>query len=370
MISAHILLVEDDPGISLALTEILEFVGYRVTSTGNGQEALAALATIHPDLIISDIVMPGMDGYQLLEAVRERPDWLDIPFIFLSGRDQKIEVRHGKQLGADDYLTKPFEKDDLLVAIESKLRRRDELERLNQRRAKSLKRTILNTLTHEFRTPLTYITAYLNLLDDIEGEDKLGPEELRNFMRGIRRGSERLSRLVEDFIFLVELETGEARAGYESRRHRVSHLPELVSDVAKAYEGRAAGRGVELVLELPAELPAVEADSGMLSNALGRLLDNAIKFSKKRGGRITVTGAGADISVEIAVHDNGIGIDPESMGRLFDVFSQINRAKLEQQGSGSGLAIAQGIAKLHGGAIRAESRLGEGSTFTLELPRA
>lgn len=364
------MLVEDDPTVSTTLAELLAVSDYEVATASDGKKALAALEGYRPDLIISDIVMPVMDGYQFFEAVRARPEWVGIPFIFLTGRGEKFAVHHGKRLGADDYLTKPFDRDELLISIESKLRRHAQLESLHSQRVRALKRTILNTLTHEFRTPLTYITAYLNLLDDIEGEDRLNPVELRNFMAGIRRGSERLSRLVEDFIFLVELETGEARGNYEARRQRVSHLGELVAGVAKTYEAAAAARKVNLTLDLPPDLPPVEADPHMLANGLGRLVDNAIKFSKKAGGTVTVSAAADDSWVWITIRDQGVGIEPEGMARLFDVFSQINRAKQEQQGSGSGLAIAQGIARLHGGRIHAESQPGVGSAFTLELPNS
>ena len=367
MAAARILIVEDDDALLEGLRDVLELSGFRVTTARNGVEGLAVLNSDPlPDLIISDIMMPHMDGYQFYSQVRARPEWVNVPFIFLTARGEKTDIRRGKLLGADDYLTKPFDEEDLIVAIRAKLSRRAQLEAAHRYEIADLKRTILTTLNHEFRTPLTYITTYTDILQN-SGPD-LSSEDFKDFMRGIQVGSERLRRLVEDFIFLVELQTGEAQRTYEGRREALADLPRLLNKVLANSQARAAARGVELIALLPESLPMVVADREFLSNAVGRLIDNGIKFSKKDRGKVYLSAQADDRRVSIQVKDEGVGIRVEELERLFDIFHQIDRAKMEQQGSGSGLAIARSVAEMHGGSLAVESEYGVGSMFTIELP--
>ena len=366
MANEKILVVEDDAALLAGLRDILELAGFSVTTASNGLEGLAELETFTPDLIVSDIMMPKLDGYRFFEAVRARPEWISLPFIFLTAKGEKTDIRRGKQLGVDDYLTKPFEEEDLLVAIRAKLDRHAQLEADHNRKVADLKRTILNTLNHEFRTPLTYITTYTELLRDA-GPD-VTADELIKYMRGLQSGSDRLRRLVEDFILLVEIQSGEARETYERRRDLVPDVRLLLQAVLTTYAARATARGVQLIADFPAALPPLVADHEYLSNAVSRLVDNAIKFSKREGGRVTLAARAAGDRLIIQVKDEGLGIRAEALERIFDVFHQIDRAKLEQQGSGSGLAIAHGLATLHGGTLTVQSEYGVGSTLTIELP--
>lgn len=366
MAGEKILIVEDDISLLSGLRDILELTGYHVAVAANGAEGLAVLETFHPDLILSDIMMPRMDGYRFFEAVRARPEWIGLPFIFLTARGEKTDIRRGKQLGVDDYLTKPFEEEDLLVAVRAKLDRRAQLEAAHDRHIGDLKRAILTTLNHEFRTPLTYITTYTELLRTAGPE--ASADELITYMRGLQSGSERLRRLVEDFILLVEIQSGEAQETYLRRRDLVINLPQLLQAVLTRYTASATKRGVQLAADLPAELPSLLADAEYLNGAVSRLVDNGIKFAKREGGQVTLSARADGGRLIIQVQDDGIGMRAEEMDKIFDVFYQVDRSKMEQQGSGSGLAIARGLVNLHGGALSVVSEYGVGSTFTIELP--
>jgi signal transduction histidine kinase len=359
-----LLVVEDDVTLLDGLRDMLELADYQVVTARHGLEALACLEQHAPDLIVSDINMPRLNGYELLAQVRARPEWVHIPFIFLTAKGEKADVRRGKGLGVDDYITKPFDEADLLVAVQSKLQRQAQIDAVHGRRMAELKRTILTTLNHEFRTPLTYITGYAGML----GEQDLSSAELTQFMRGIQAGSGRLRQLVDDFILLVELQTGETELASEHRATRVVDVPGLLRSVLDRFEARAAERGVTLLLDWAPPLPAVRAEPDLLANAVGRLIDNGIKFSQPGRGQVHLAARAAEGRLLIDVRDDGMGMPPAELERIFDVFYQINRAKLEQQGSGSGLAIAQGIVRVHGGDLRVRSAPGEGSTFTIDLP--
>jgi signal transduction histidine kinase len=365
----NILLVEDDHALLAGMHDFLELSGYLVMTAENGLAALDELDACDspPDLIVSDIMMPDMDGYEFLAAVRKREEWVGIPFIFLTAKSTRQDVRSGKQLGADDYVTKPFDVEDLLVAIDARLKRRDELEELNATRAVGLKRRILTTLNHEFRTPLSYVIAYSDMI--INGQQELDPQELHDFLVAIHSGGERLMNLVEDFLMLVEMETGQAVQTYQLRRETILNLNQLVDEVVQSYQAQAEEVGLVLRFDRsPEELPPIQGDTTFLKAAVKHLVDNAIKFSKDTGSQVEVNLRDQNGQVILTVKDDGMGVDPKKHDHLFEMFYQDERKKLEQQGMGAGLTIVKHVATLHGGQVTMESEPGVGSTFALNLP--
>lgn len=361
-----ILIVEDDFHLLDGVRDILELEGYEVLTARDGRSGLEVLraALPPPNLIISDIMMPNMDGLQFLQAVRADEQWITIPFIFLTAKGEKEDVQAGRKLGVDDYLTKPFDSDDLLIAVESRLRRYQRIDDTHANRISGLKRNILTILNHEFRTPLTLIVAYANMLN--EGEPtQLSGEELLLFLKGVNSGAERLRHLVENFILLVEIQTGEAAKIYAMRRK-----PQAVEPLISEARRRALLREEvthDCVIEMDNDLPKLRVDGEYLITALTHLIDNAIKFSPNHDS-VTVHVTQSNESLRIAVKDRGRGIPAAEVARIWDSFYQINREMHEDQGAGSGLAIAAGLVALHGGHIDVESQQGMGSTFTIVLP--
>ena len=361
-----ILVVEDDLALLEGVRELLELSEYKVLTAANGREALDVLEKKQPDLIVSDIMMPEMDGYQFHEKVSAQPELSAIPFIFLTARGEKTDIRRGKELGADDYITKPFDDEDLLVAVRAKLKRWENLRQQRDEEVADLKSKILLTLSHEFRTPLTYIINYSDLLE-LDGQE-IATEDFSDFMQGIRRGALRLNSLVDDFLVLVEIETSEAEEAYRYRRRRIEETGLWLRVIVKPFQPTAEERGLTLVTDIPEDLPPLVADEAYLSDAIGRLLDNAIKFSTNESEWVRFSAEAEGDRLILRVQDQGQGIREQDLGGLFDVFYQIDRAKREQQGSGSGLAICKGIIGVHGGEVGVESEFGKGSTFWVSLP--
>lgn len=362
----RILVVEDDEAMAGGIGDVLELAGYQVETAHNGREALNVLAGWLPDLIVSDIMMPEMDGYDLFKAVRARPEWLSIPIIFLTAKGQKVDIRLGKTLGAEDYLVKPFDWEDLLVAVESRLERFQKLKEGHRIEISDLKTRILNTLSHEFRTPLTYITGYTDLLQDAN----LTPEELQQFLRRLQGGSLRLSRLVEDFLFLVSLEAGEAETAFKLQRDHFTEWSALVDRVLAQSAEKAATHQVTLSSSIAPDVPMTMLHAVYIESVVARLVDNAIKFTLNKPGKVDVAVSAKDGGVQVEVCDEGIGISKQHLPVIFEPFQQIDRDSHEQQGAGVGLAIARGIVRLHGGRIEATSTPDQGSTFTVWLPLA
>ncbi len=362
----RILVVEDHEPLLKAIQSILEEEGYTVCTATDGLQALQMMEEISPALIVADIMMPRMDGYAFYEAVRARPEWVPIPFIFLTAKAEQEDVLKGKDMGAEDYLTKPFDHQELVVVVRSRLKRALSIQEVTEARFDQLKQQIINVLSHELRTPLTYVRGYTELA--LEEVPNLSPSALEDFLMGIKRGADRLNRLVEDLLLLIRLDTGRAIEEYRLLAGTRPDLDKVLEGVAQQYEERAAAQGIKLKVDLEPNLPPVQLCEPFFVDAVGRLVDNAIKFSQGEGKQVTVNAHQTNGWVEIAIADEGVGIPPEELPHLFERFQQINRELMEQQGLGVGLAIAQELIRLHHGEITVESTTGVGSTFTIRLP--
>lgn len=362
-----ILVVEDDAAMAEGICDTLELAGYEVMLAANGREALERLAGRKPDLILSDIMMGKMDGYEFCQAVQAEPAWVDIPFVFLTAKHRPEEIRRGKQLGIDDYLTKPFLLEDLLVVVQAKIERAKVRQAVAQAEVTTLKDELATMIGHELRTPLTYIQGYLELI--ASSRNVPVEEELMTCLRGIQIGSERLGRLVQDMLVWLAIRTGKAAQDYQLLVRTEGQLPALLHLVVAEFARAARRRGVKLVLEAPPSLPPIQMCRQQIGDVLRRLLDNAIKFSSAKGGVVRVAAIETSEGVQVSVQDDGVGIPAHQLPHIFEPLFQVNRAQHEQQGAGLGLAIARAYVELHGGRIWAESEPGQGSTFYFVLPK-
>ena len=371
---ATILIVEDDQSMLDGMNDLLEIadLGYEITvlQANDGQMALNVMAGQEPDLIISDVMMPQMGGYEFLTHVRANPEWIQIPFIFVTAKGEEPDIRKGRLSDADLYITKPFVIAELLALINAQLDMAFERKLARQQNIDSLKKNILQILNHEFRTPLTYVTAYYEMLADSLTEFTDG-RNYREYLRGIQAGCLRLTRLVDDFIRVMELRSGEAQANYLAKAKPIDNLAILLNDVLLAHQDQAEEARCQIVSQLPEKLPLILGDADRLTNILERLLSNAIKFTEVNEDRInhiTVSATAQEKNIQITVADEGMGFPPHMKAQIFEPFVQYNRGVLEQQGAGTGLAIVRGLVQLHNGRIEAESQEGQGSKFTVTLP--
>jgi signal transduction histidine kinase len=340
--------------------------GYRVLSAEDATAALALLESTGPDLIISDVNMPGMDGFEFCRQVRSQSELSQIPFLFLSARAQRTDIRRGMGLGADDYLTKPFETEELLSAIEIRLARAIETQALIQKASSGVQRQVIQALTHEFRTPLSLVVGYTDLLEatghEMEGQD------FQMILQGLHAGSKRLANLVEDFLLLSKLQTGEVARQASQLSCETFEPGWIVRQVVIAAEPAAEAKNIRLTAHDSATDITVAVGAADLREIVRRLVDNAIKFTPKGGGPVSATSSVAGDHWQLEVADHGIGIQEKALDWIFEAFRQVDRDQLEQQGSGVGLTIVRGLLEVYDGRIAVESTPGEGSTFTLWLP--
>jgi two-component system sensor kinase len=370
MIKGRILVVENEIFLLEGIREVLERENYEVLIAQNGIEGLALLENgdWRPDLILSDIMMPGMDGYQFLDVVRSEPRWVDIPFIFMTAKTERRDQNLARLKGVDDYLPKPFQMDELVLTVDSKLKRHSELRNFHTAELRDLKSNIMTILHHELRTPLTYVIGYSELL---QGNADMDPSQFRNLMLKIDKGAQRLRNLIENFIMLVELQTDTAAANFELNTV-VMHYHDTFRHLIDNYHEIARAENMEFIAEIDPATPPILSNSGYLVKVMDCLLDNAIKFSSPGNTvifrvRPFVNSQGYQFAA-FHVIDEGIGISEEALPKIFDPFFQAIRRQQEHPGTGSGLAIAQGLVELHKGKILVKSELDQGSHFSVIIP--
>lgn len=365
--SATVLVVEDNVDLNMAICEILESFEFEVHSAKDGYDALEWLKENKPDMILCDIMMPGMDGYTLLKHTRGDNSLRTLPFIFLTARTSVADRRMAKEIGIEDYLTKPVDSNDLIAAINNALRRRQIMQAEMQEQLNGLRDRIVGILRHEFRTPLTFVLGYAEYLLDVTSGD-FNIDELRTSASAILDGGRRLQQLIETFLLLAELQNRELDM-QEIGRVRAT---ELWMDTKQEFAPQCDAAGLHLDLNCANDDAYLFADTEMVREALRRLMDNAIRYRRPESQTIwlSVELVPPATYVGLRIRDEGAGMPTEQLKRYATAFEQYDRDNRTEPGAGLSLALIRHVAHLHGGSLEIESELGVGSSFTLWLPAA
>ncbi len=360
---ANIVVIEDDPLVRNLIVDTLEAEGYRVLGVGQGPAGLEMVIQYLPDLVLCDITMPEMDGYAILQAIRHNPETKTTLFIFLTAHGDRHYMRKGMELGADDYITKPFTHNELTAAINAQLAKRNIINQQHESTLRMLRRNIIYALPHELRTPLAIILGNSDLLAD--EEIAYTPEEVRRMAHAISNNGRRLHRLFENYLIYAQIELIAADKKHLEalRNHIVKDAARIVEAAAVAQADDARRRGDLVVTTVPVALAISEEN---LTKIVEELVSNAFKFSET-GTPVRVTMAREGGYLFLVVADEGRGMTPEQIEHI-GAYMQFGRAVYEQQGLGLGLAIAQRLAELHHGAVTIDSAPGQGTTITVRFP--
>ena len=360
---SKILVIDDEDDIRINLTELLEAEGFHVLSAENGKVGLQLAQQSLPDLIICDITMPELDGYGVLEQLRQEPATATIPFIFLTAKVEMSYQRQGMNLGADDYLVKPFTRDDLVKAIGTQLGKQAAYAQRLQSKLNDLRSSITVALPHEFRTPLTSILGYSDLL--AEESSLVPPQEIQKFAKQINSSARRLHELIVNFLLYTELEliARDSDAITALKSTLPSEIKAAVTETAD-QQAQHIQRVADLNLEIEPAL--VRIGSGYLTKLIEELVRNAFKFSLA-GTPVHITGQAAGSNYQLVVHDQGRGMTAEQIADV-GAYLQFDRQRYEQQGPGLGLSISRRIAELHGGQLDIDSVFGRETTVHVTLP--
>lgn len=363
-----ILVVEDDEEILNSITDILELNEFDVLAAENGVHAVQIAEQNAPDLILSDITMPSMDGFELIKAIRAMPELSNTPFILMTARAERTYMRQGMELGADDYITKPFTHVELLAAVNARLNRQKIAEQTVALTVEQAKKKLAQLVTHELRTPLVSVSMTLEILSRQLGH--LSQPQMQELLETLEAGNKRLSRVVDQIIMITQLEAGSLTPSVIAEIGRpvlLSSILMVAIDTGKKFSFHA--NDVFVQFEDMTTNAYVLCDKRALQHALSELVMNAVNFSVANG-EVVVTLWEAEDKYWIRIVDQGQGMNPEQLENALKEFEQVNRSEQEQQGIGLGLPLAKRIIAAHSGKFYVESALGRGTTITVGLPIA
>lgn len=360
-----ILVVEDEHSLRYEIVDTLRYEGFQVIAAADGQEALELAVEQIPDLIVSDIMMPNMDGYNLLVAIRENIRTAGIPFIFLTARTEYADMRKGMSIGADDYLVKPFETLDLIDAVQTRLEKEKAAKRRFEARLDDIRFSVVGVMPHEFRTPLAGIVGYVDLL--LDGFHTLKEDQILTMLHAVQRSTNRLQRLIQNYLLFTELEIiGLTHDKLELIAHYQNLQPSntaLLDEVAQ-QKAKDMRRPNDLAIRLePAVLRILNED---FKKVVDEILDNAFKFSKP-GTQVLLEGANlGDGRYQLCVTDLGRGMTAEQITNI-GAMVQYERRTYEQQGMGMGLTIVRRLVEVYEGRTSIQSMPDVGTTVCIEL---
>ncbi|PZO38715.1 MAG: hybrid sensor histidine kinase/response regulator [Pseudanabaena frigida] len=358
-----ILLIEDNPNVLLNTTRMLQSEGYMVIGASNGRDGLEMAQQHIPSLIISDIMMPEIDGYGVISALRNNPATTTIPFIFLSAKSDKTDFRHGMELGSDDYLTKPFTRDELLGAIDAQFKKQEIINSYYKQELDNLRGNISKSLPHQLLFPAIEVMGLADIL--VKNYHAMEAHEVPELGKRIRKAGRDMHEMVKKFLLYAELESTENDTEWlkQIRNSKTTFVDIEISVCAKKI-----AENYSRVSDLHVDIKdaSIQISDSYLSTIAKEIIDNGFKFSAE-GSSVNVSGSFDDKEFCLSVTDRGQGIEPEQLAN-FGAYIKFEKKLYIQQGTGLGLAIAKRLAELHGGRLEIDSIPYEQTIVRVFLP--
>jgi len=358
-----ILVVDDEPDIVESLQVVLS-KEYETVPASNGREALERAGEMRPDLILLDVMMPTMDGFQACREIKKNASTRDIPVLLLTALHDTDNKVKGLDAGADDFIGKPFNEVELLARVRAFLRTKelhDELQRSFARlqELERMRDALTHMIVHDLKAPLTSIKGGLSI--SLEAS-KSGPLEPGHFklLRNAEVSADRALDLIQDILDVSRME--EARLPLKKQP---IDLGAVVRSCVASMEPLAEASEIKLAAKIPSGLPPLPADETLLQRVLVNLVSNSLKFTPA-GGTVAITVTRSAESVDIGIEDSGIGIPKEHLERIFDKFFQSGAINTGRKGQGLGLAFCRLAVERMGGKIWAERRE-PGSRFVIRM---
>lgn len=365
-----ILVVDDVMPNVLLLKVMLTNEKFNVITASNGEQAIAQVRNEKPDLILLDVMMPGMTGYEVAEILQKDPDTAEIPIIFLTALNTSEDIVRGFRMGGSDFISKPFNKEVLIVRVKYQLslvaakriilQQNEELQRTIAGRDK-----LYSVIAHDLRSPMSTVKMVLNMLTESTSPETLG-EKAFSMLSMVNTQSEEVFALLDNLLKWTKSQVG--RLNVVSQRFQVD---EIVVSVIQVFRMVAEAKGITIEVGECEKLNVI-ADIDMCKTVLRNFLSNAIKFSNQ-GSKILVSVKKEDDEkfARISVRDFGCGISEEDQAKLFHTATHFSKyGTNNEEGSGLGLLLCQDFAIKNGGNVYLESVLGEGSTFSFTVPIA
>ncbi|MBU3113253.1 hybrid sensor histidine kinase/response regulator [Clostridium lacusfryxellense] len=366
-----ILIVDDDPTSRIILKKILSKVGYEITQADCGKDALEKIVIEKPNLVILDIDLPDITGYEVCIQIKSNPDTEYLPVLNISSYFTKEEDWiHGLECGADNYLTKPINPQVLVAIVKSMLKIQNTESKLrialkDAESANDIKTQFLANISHELKTPINVIVSALQM-SNIIIKDIAVPDiknKLYKYSGMMKQNSYRLIRLINNLIDITKIDSG-----FINMMRRNVDIIKIVEDITLSVASFVESKQIELIFDTDIEEKITACDPDKVETIIFNLLSNATKFTNA-GGKITVNIFDMDEYIIISVKDTGIGIEDVDKQKIFERFLQVDdTSHRNNEGSGIGLALVKSFVEMQGGEITVESTYGVGSNFIVKLP--
>jgi len=372
---SKILVIEDELAIRENIVELLEIEGYEVLSAENGQLGLKLATSQLPNLIVCDVMMPQMDGYQVIERLQKNPVTKTIPFIFLTALSGEIKAIQGLSLGADSYLEKPCKPDILLATIENRLNKYSAYQEEVKNKFQNVQESLSYFIPHELRTPLNGILGFSSLVLDDLATEKNHPDiplarqkalqEIFEMVELIQTSARRLEKVTQNVLLYKDLiqTAGDPESVAQMRSHSTN--PEIIVYLGKEVANKA-NRASDLEMEIPET--RIQISQNRLAKLAEELIDNALKFSEP-GTPVQISGNVDKEKFYLTVTNLGRGMTAEQIAEI-GAYRQFERKMYEQQGCGLGLIIVKQIVEIHDGELLIQSDRGKQTTVRVALPVA
>ena len=361
-----ILIIEDQPDVRENIEAILELEDYETLIAENGEMGIEMAKNHQPDLILCDVMMPKLDGFGVVQALRQNPITSTIPLIFLTAKVDRLSLRQGMDLGADDYLTKPFTLDELINAVKARLSKQTLIQKDVNQELDKFRSNITRSLPHELLTPLNGILGMSDLLSNYY--DTMDADEVQSCLADIKTSSERLHRLIQNFLLFAQLELFQSNPQqsqiWQNRLSKTTTNPVSIIEKITQNIAQQIGRTDDLQLSLKEASVCISEED--LEKITEEIVDNAFKFSQK-GSLVTVQNTLEDNKFILTVTNQGRGMSSEQIAQI-GAYIQFERKLYEQQGSGLGLVIAKRMTELYNGELEIQSTPNEKTIVSICLP--
>lgn len=360
-----ILIVDDVVSNVLLLKILLSNEKYQVCTANCGNMAIEQAKAEKPDLILLDVMMPDITGFDAAQILKKDPETTHIPIIFLTALNNPSDLVHGFQVGANDFLTKPFNKEELVVRVFHQIKL-VAATRIIERQNAELRATIGNrdkmysVIAHDLRSPMASIRMVLNLVAASASPEQIG-QEMYDLLDKANKESEDVHDLLDNLLKWTKSQTGRLNVVLQDL-----DLNDIIPGVVDIFEMIAHNKHIKLNYQGSASSVIVTADNDMLKTVVRNFMSNAIKFSPENATIDIILSTEGDFA-KVSVRDHGVGIAPERLSSIFNK-GETTYGTGGEEGSGLGLQLCQDFATKNGGSCTVESTLGEGSTFSVLVP--
>ena len=363
-----ILVIDDEETQRLITRDTLEQEGFKVEEASNGEDGLKIIRKARPDLILLDVMMPGIDGFEVCRQIRADQDICNTPIIIVTGREGVEDIQKGFAEGASDFLTKPVVWNLLpnrvrYVLSSNRLEYNLRIEKERAEQASEAKSTLLSTMGHELRTPLNAIIGFSSIMQQATF-GPIGSPRYEEYVVDIQYSGMRLLDAVNSILEIVSCESGILESESETIL-----IAELINSVLDKITLEADALHTQIVNNIVGDGACIIGDKERLRWALFNLVSNAVKFTDE-GGIVHVSMTHQkNNEIVITIADNGIGISREDLPRIMEPFEQADhRVARKYEGLGLGIPLARAMLRMHGGVVKIESELGKGTTARITLP--